>query len=146
MATYVQGYGDLLGKTNRWDPAALQRFRQDEFVSGFRGALDASATTEELEHVATLIPEEWLAAAATGSPERCVEKIQAQFELGCDGVILHGASPDELEPIVEAYKKVRPSGRFDGLAANPGGNAAAEAAARAETAALCRAFPIYPEA
>ncbi len=33
-----------------------------------------------------------------------------------------------------------------GLAANPGGNAAAEAAARAEAAALCRAFPIYPEA
>ena len=50
----------------------LARFRADPFVAGFRGALDAKATTEELEHVATLIPDEWLAPAATGSPEQCV--------------------------------------------------------------------------
>jgi alkanesulfonate monooxygenase SsuD/methylene tetrahydromethanopterin reductase-like flavin-dependent oxidoreductase (luciferase family) len=97
----------------------LQRFREDALVSGFRGALDTLATTEQLEHVATLIPEEWLAPAATGSPERCVEKIQAQLDLGCDGVILHGASPAELEPILQAYRKTRPAGRFDGLPANP---------------------------
>ncbi len=121
MATYLQAYGDLLVKTNRWDPSVLQRFRQDEFIAGFRGALDTSATAEELEHVATLIPGEWLAPAATGSAERCVEKVQGQFELGCDGVILHGASPDELEPILQAYRQARPAGRFDGLAANPAG-------------------------
>ena len=61
----------------------------------------------------------WLAAAATGSPERCVEKIAGQFALGCDGVILHGASPAELAPIVAAYRKWRPAGRFDHLASNP---------------------------
>jgi probable F420-dependent oxidoreductase len=121
MATYLQGYGDLMVRTNRWDPALLQRFRDDELVKGFRGALDATGTTEQLEHVATLIPDEWLAPAATGSAENCVRKIQGQFDLGCDGVILHGASPAELEPIVSAYRKARPAGRFDGLAANPGG-------------------------
>ncbi|MDH3686289.1 MAG: TIGR03857 family LLM class F420-dependent oxidoreductase, partial [Myxococcales bacterium] len=94
MATYLQAYGDLLVKTNDWDAEVLRRFRADEFVQGFRGALDASATAEQLEHVATLIPGEWLAAAATGSPEQCVGKIRGQFELGCDGVILHGASPE----------------------------------------------------
>ena len=81
--------------------------------------IDSAATTEQLEHVATLLPEAWLAPAATGSPERCVEKIMGQFDLGCDGVILHGASPAELEPILSAYRKARPIGRFDGLAANP---------------------------
>lgn len=121
MATYLQGYGDLLVKTNRWDSAVLERFRADELVSGFRGGLDERATTEELEHIATLIPEDWLAPAATGSPERCVEKILGQLELGCDGVILHGASPADLEPIVGAYRKARPAGRFDALAANPAG-------------------------
>ncbi len=121
MATYLQAYGDLMVRTNRWDPAVLQRFREDSFVAGFRGALDASATTEELEHVATLIPEAWLAPAASGSPEQCVAKIQGQLELGCDGVILHGASPQELEPVVAAYRKARPSGRYDHLAANPAG-------------------------
>ncbi len=119
MATYLQGYGDLMVETNRWDPAVLERFRADELVANFRGALDASATTEQLEHVATLIPDEWLAAAATGSPEQCVEAIDGQLALGCDGVILHGASPEQLAPVVEAYRKQRPAGRFDALAANP---------------------------
>ena len=121
MATYLQAYGDLMVKTNGWDPAVLARFRDDDFVKGFRGAIDALATTEQLEHVATLIPDDWLAAAATGSPERCVEKILGQFDLGCDGVILHGASPAELEPIVSAYRTRRPAARFAHLASNPAG-------------------------
>jgi 5,10-methylenetetrahydromethanopterin reductase len=121
MATYLQAYGDLMVSTNRWDPKVLQRFREDEFIRGFRGALDASATTEQLEHVATLIPDEWLAASATGSSERCVAKIHGQFDLGCDGVILHGASPAELAPVVDCYRLGRPAGRFDHLAPNPGG-------------------------
>jgi probable F420-dependent oxidoreductase len=120
LATYLQGYGDLMVKTNSWDPAALERFRSDEFVSGFGGALDATATTDELARVAELLPSEWLDAAATGSPAQCVEKISAQFDLGCDGVILHGCSPAELTPVVEAYRATRPKdGRFDHLLANP---------------------------
>jgi 5,10-methylenetetrahydromethanopterin reductase len=107
--------------TNGWDPAVLESFRQDEFVRSFRGALDGVATTEQLEHVATLIPDEWLAPAATGTPENCVRKIREQFDLGADGVILHGASPHDLEPIVTEYARTRPTGRFDHLAANPGG-------------------------
>jgi alkanesulfonate monooxygenase SsuD/methylene tetrahydromethanopterin reductase-like flavin-dependent oxidoreductase (luciferase family) len=119
MATYLQGYGDLLVRTNDWDPAVLARFRADPLVAKFPGAIDARATTEQLEHIATLIPAAWLAPAASGSAERCVAKIREQFALGCDGVILHGASPTDLEPIVRAYAKTRPAGRFDHLAANP---------------------------
>ena len=121
MATYLQAYGDLMVKTNDWDPDVLRRFREDDFIAGFRGALDTTGTTADLEHVAELIPEAWLAPAASGSAEQCVAKIQCQFDLGCDGVILHGASPHELEPIVEAYRDNRPASRFDGLAANPAG-------------------------
>jgi probable F420-dependent oxidoreductase len=119
LATYLQGYGDLMVRTNNWDPAVLQRFREDSFVSTFRGAIDGAASTEELEHIATLLPESWLAPAATGSPEQCVAKINEQFALGCDGVILHGASPAELEPIVHAYRKTRDAARFESLPANP---------------------------
>lgn len=103
LATYLQAYGDLMVTTNRWDPAVLTRFRQDDFVRGFAGALDAKATTAELEHVATLIPEEWLAPSAQGSAAQCAAAVRGQLALGCDGVILHGASPTELEPIVAAY-------------------------------------------
>jgi len=35
-------------------------------------------------------------------------------------VILHGATPTELAPVVAAYREIRPSGRFDALPANPG--------------------------
>jgi len=104
LATYLQAYGDLMVRTNNWDPEVLKRFRANEFVKTFPGALDAKGTTEDLERVAPLIPEEWLAPSATGTPEQCVAAIRNQFALGCDGVIMHGATPTELAPIVAAYK------------------------------------------
>jgi 5,10-methylenetetrahydromethanopterin reductase len=119
LATYLQGYGDLMVRTNGWDPAALERFRADPFIAGYRGALDHTATTEELEHVATLIPQEWLEAAATGAPAQCASAVLRQLDLGADGVIMHGATPRDLAPAVSAYRDIRPSGRFDHLAANP---------------------------
>jgi probable F420-dependent oxidoreductase len=121
MATYLQAYGDLLVRTNGWDPAVLARFRADPFVAGFRGALDAKATTAELEHVAALIPDEWLAASGTGSPEQCASAVLHQFDVGADSVILHGAAPAELAPVVDAYRTIRPAGRFEHLPANPAG-------------------------
>ena len=119
MGTYLQAYGDLMVRTNDWDPAVLERFRSDPFVRDFAGSIDHTATTAELEHVATLIPPEWLAPAATGTPQQCVAAVRGQFDLGCDGVILHGASPADLRPIVEEYRRTRPAGAFDDLPANP---------------------------
>jgi 5,10-methylenetetrahydromethanopterin reductase len=125
LATYLQGYGDLLVDTNRWDPAVLERFRADPVVASVRGAIDATADTATLEHIATLLPDDWLEPAATGSPERCAERVLRQFDLGVDGVIMHGATPDELAPVVEAYRAIRPAGRFDHLDPNPGRTAPA---------------------
>ena len=119
LATSLQGYGDLMVETNGWDKAVLDRFRTDEFVQNFRGGLDMTATPAELEHVATLLPDEWLASAAQGSAAQCVEAIRGQFDLGCDGVILHGASPSQLEPILDEYRRTRPEGVFDHLPRNP---------------------------
>jgi probable F420-dependent oxidoreductase len=104
LATYLQGYGELLIRTNGWDTDVLKRILADPVVSGVRG-LDIIGTREQLEHVATLLPEEWLAPAATGSPSRCVAAIRNQFDLGCDGVIMHGATPAELAPIVAEYRR-----------------------------------------
>jgi alkanesulfonate monooxygenase SsuD/methylene tetrahydromethanopterin reductase-like flavin-dependent oxidoreductase (luciferase family) len=120
LATYLQGYGDLLVATNGWDPDVLARFRADVVVASFPGALDAKADTATLEHVATLLPDEWLEPAATGDAARCAERVLRQFDLGVDGVIMHGATPTELAPVVDAYRKVRPAARFDGWLPNPG--------------------------
>lgn len=105
LATYLQGYGDLMVETNRWDPGVLAAFRADPMVQSMgMSAIDDKATTEQLEHFATLIPDEWLAPAATGSPAQCATAVRRQLELGADGVICHGASPADLAPIIEAYR------------------------------------------
>ena len=75
---------------------------------------------EQLRSIQELLPEEWLAAAATGTAEECARTVLGQFDCGADSVILHGATPDELAPVVDAYRQLRPTGRFDALAANPG--------------------------
>jgi probable F420-dependent oxidoreductase len=103
LATYLQAYGDLMVTTNNWDPAVLAAFRADDTVQNIKGAIDAVATTEQLEHIATLLPAEWLAPAATGSAEQCAAAVRGQMSLGADAVIMHGATPTELAPIVAAY-------------------------------------------
>ncbi len=120
LSTYLTGYGDLLVRVNGWDPAALERFRADERVSAYSGALDASDDVELLRHVEALLPDEWLATAAVGSPEHCAGRIAAQLDMGVDSVILHGSTPDELAAVVEAWRQARDPSRFTHLDANPG--------------------------
>jgi probable F420-dependent oxidoreductase len=105
LATYLQGYGDLLVTTNRWDPGVLERFRADETVTSIPGAIDALANIDQLEQIATLLPDDWLEPAATGSATNCAARIRREMDLGADAVIMHGASPSELDPVVAAYRE-----------------------------------------
>jgi alkanesulfonate monooxygenase SsuD/methylene tetrahydromethanopterin reductase-like flavin-dependent oxidoreductase (luciferase family) len=124
LATYLQGYGEVLVRANGWDPAVLARFREDPLVTGYPGAFDAIGTVEDLTAVAALLPPDWLAAAATGSAAQCAARVRDQFDAGADGVILHGATPAELAPVLDAWREVRSAAglaeRFAGLPANPG--------------------------
>ncbi len=120
LATYLQGYGDLMVRVNGWDPEVLAQFRQADVVTSARGAIDATATPSELAEVAELIPDEWLAASAQGSVEQCAATVVDQLRLGADSVILHGATPAELAPVVDAYREVRPTDVVARCTANPG--------------------------
>lgn len=113
LATYLQVYGDLLVGTNRWDPAALERFRGSDVVAELRGLADATATPDQLERLQAVIPREWLDVAATGTADDCAGAVRRQFDLGVDGVIMHGATPTELAPVVNAFRLTagRESGR-----------------------------------
>ena len=93
-----------MGSTSNWDAAVLQRFRADAVVQAIGGGIDHKATAEQIEHIATLIPQEWLEPAATGSPAQCVERLRKEFDYGADAVIMHGATPEELEPVVAQYR------------------------------------------
>ncbi|WP_068395771.1 TIGR03857 family LLM class F420-dependent oxidoreductase [Kribbia dieselivorans] len=103
LATYLQVYGQLLVETNHWDPVPLRRFRESTVINELSGWADASATLEQLERIRDLLPSEWLACAATGSPAACAEAVRSQLHLGCDGVIMHGATPLELRSVVREY-------------------------------------------
>jgi 5,10-methylenetetrahydromethanopterin reductase len=120
LATYLQGYGEVLVRANDWDAAALDRFRNDDLVQGYPGAFDAVGTVEELSHLRDdVLPSEWLEAAATGSAAACARRIQDQLDAGADSVVLHGATPTELAPVLSAWREARPDG-LDRLPDNPG--------------------------
>jgi 5,10-methylenetetrahydromethanopterin reductase len=120
LSGYLQGYGDLLIATNAWSPEPLARFRADPVVRSIGGAIDTIATPQELEHIRGLLPADWLAPAAFGSAAECAAAVSKQFELGVDGVIMHGATPAELAPVVAAYRGIRSATMHAGLPRNPG--------------------------
>jgi len=120
MATYLQAYGDALVTINGWDPKVLADFRVAPQVTEVRGTIDAIATPSQLEAIAELIPDEWLAASAVGSPEHVAARIEDQLDAGADGVILHASTPAQLSTAVDAYRATRPADRFAGRSTNPG--------------------------
>jgi 5,10-methylenetetrahydromethanopterin reductase len=131
LATYLQGYGEVLVRANGWSLEALQRFREHPLVQGYPGAFDAIGTTEELTRLAEeAIPAEWLAASAAGPADACARRIQDQLDAGADSVVLHGATPAELEPVVAAWRQVRDAAALADLPTNPGWTAAALAGVR----------------
>ncbi|MFE3291810.1 TIGR03857 family LLM class F420-dependent oxidoreductase [Rhodococcus sp. NPDC059234] len=121
LVTYLQAYADVLIRANGWDPAVWERIRETELFTNAAavGPIDASASVETLEQLDALMPDEWLASAASGSPENCAKTIARQFDLGVHSVIMHGASPQELAPVVAAYRADRPTLRR-AVAANAG--------------------------
>jgi probable F420-dependent oxidoreductase len=119
LASYLQGYGDLLVRTNDWNAEPLARFRADQVVRSIRGAIDTIGTPRQLEHIRALLPAEWLRSAAIGSSAECAAAVKRQFALGVDGVIMHGATPEELAPVVSAYRDLRTDSAHADLPTNP---------------------------
>jgi probable F420-dependent oxidoreductase len=108
MATYMQapGYVEMLIKLNEWDPEVLTAFRADSVVQSIAGGIDSVATLEQLSHIQTLIPEDWM-PAAKGSAEDCAKVWQDQLDNGADGLVIHGSTPEEFAPVVKAYEQLK---------------------------------------
>ncbi|GAA4810724.1 TIGR03857 family LLM class F420-dependent oxidoreductase [Nocardioides caeni] len=121
LATYLQGYGEVLVRANGWSLDDLQRFREHPLVVGYPGAFDAIGTVEELTRLREeVLPAHWLAASATGTADACAARIQDQLDAGADSVILHGATPSELAPVVRSWAARRDADVLDRLPVNPG--------------------------
>ena len=124
LAGYMQGYAELLVRTNGWDEAPIAAFRSSEVVRSIRGAIDTIGTPEQLRQIGELLPKHWMEPAAIGGAAECAAAVDRQFDLGVDGVIMHGASPAELRTVVERYRTIRRGELHEGLPANPGGRRA----------------------
>ncbi|OUC76500.1 TIGR03857 family LLM class F420-dependent oxidoreductase [Gordonia lacunae] len=118
LATYLQGYPDVLMRANAWHQDDLDRIRASSAFADARGPIDATATADELARLAEVIPSSWVADSAVGDAERCAAAVARQFDLGVDSVIMHGAAPSELLPVLRAYRSIRPAVRP--LPVNPG--------------------------
>ena len=108
MATYMQapGYAELLVELNGWDASVLEDFRASPVVKSIPGGIDSVATLEQLEQIAELIPPEWL-PAATGTPQACAAAWKAELDGGADGLVIHGSTPQEFAPALQAYRALR---------------------------------------
>jgi hypothetical protein len=92
----------MLIALNEWDPKVLEVFRADSIVQSMAGGIDSVATLEQLAHIQTLIPDEWL-PAASGSSQDCARAWRNQLNNGADGIVIHGSTPAEFAPVVSAY-------------------------------------------
>ena len=109
MATYMQapGYAEMLVALNGWDESVVESFRKQPVVANKLGSIDSVATLEQLEEIATLIPEEWVSAVAMGSEAECAKRLREELSHGADEVCIHASTPDEFAGVLDHYRQLK---------------------------------------
>jgi probable F420-dependent oxidoreductase len=109
--TYLQmpDSGEHLMQRNRWCEDDLAHARAHPIFSALRtGVADQQFHRSQLVDAARRIPTSWIEPnAAIGTPVQCAAQLQAFMNLGLDEICLHGASPAQLGPVVDAYRALR---------------------------------------
>ena len=120
LAQYLQvpGYGEGLAKINGWDMEQLAEFRQQPAMTSVKGWIDSVASFEQFAAIDKVLPQEWR-SAAIGTPKECAERWLEEFEAGADGIIIHTCTPEEFEPVLAEYEKMRPNHLFQGRTNRP---------------------------
>jgi probable F420-dependent oxidoreductase len=101
--TYYQipGFGEGLAAVNGWDREALVRLRSHPLLAAIKGSADSVLTREELVEVASALPAAWTGeAAAVGTAGACHSMFDRYREAGADELVLHGSTPDRLDPLI----------------------------------------------
>lgn len=120
LASYLQapGYGEGLAKINGWPLEELERFRNEPAVQAVGGWIDTVAKYDQLAKIDKVLPQDWR-SAAIGTPKECAQRWVQEFEAGADGIIIHSSTPEEFEPVVAEYEKIRPNHLFEGRTNRP---------------------------
>jgi len=107
--TYLQtpGFGEIIVKTNDWDPAVLDDIRNHPQMLNMKGDnADQAFTREQLVEVSRVLPSSWLdEGAAVGSASNCAKKLCSFLGSGADEILLHGSAPKDMHNLVVELKQ-----------------------------------------
>jgi probable F420-dependent oxidoreductase len=93
--------------TNGWDEAPLDAMAETGLARLEYGSGDMQETRRLMAEAVSLLPPEWLTTgAATGSVAQCVARLKEYLDVGVDYILLHGTTPDQQGPLVEAMRGV----------------------------------------
>lgn len=94
-----------LVEANGWDPGVLDAIAQHPHIAGLGGrTADAGLTVEQLVEVSRVVPDDWFQqGAAVGTATEVAARLRTYLDHGADEMILHGSTPDLLEPVVTAF-------------------------------------------
>lgn len=54
-----------------------------------------------------------------GNAKSCARRWLKEFGAGADGLIIHASTPEEFEPVLREYERMRPAHRFAGRSNRP---------------------------
>ncbi|MFA5525009.1 MAG: TIGR03857 family LLM class F420-dependent oxidoreductase [Tissierellales bacterium] len=107
---------DAICDANGWQRSDAVRLREalKEFdknkSTGTMGDESTTRDLDELRHMATLYPREWIERGnAVGSGEDGAQAALARIKAGADGILFHGSPPSELAGVLDAWSKIRPA-------------------------------------
>lgn len=104
----MRGLAETLFAANGWDMATLEHIRAHPHMKRVNTFADHDLTVDErIQVVHDTVPGQWLRhTSGSGSAEEVAEQLRAYLHAGIDELVLHGARPAELEPVLTAFAAV----------------------------------------
>jgi len=99
--------GQQLVNANGWDSTPIDRLAETGLARLEYGSGDPQEARRLMAEAVSLLPPDWLTTgAAIGSVDQCVKRLGDYVDAGVDHILLHGTTPDQQLPLVEAMRKV----------------------------------------
>jgi 5,10-methylenetetrahydromethanopterin reductase len=109
LVTYLQYpyYGDILAKTNRWDPDVVKRMREHPQLTSAPRVGDLTYHRHQMvEGPGSVIPWGWIReCSAVGTVDECVTSLQRFLDAGADEVTTYGSTPRQNGELIAAWRE-----------------------------------------
>ncbi len=101
----VSGLGDMLVAANAWDTEDLVKYRNHPILAELAGRpADKILPRQTLIDISYALPEHWIpSTSAAGSSLEVARRLHDYLDAGADDLLLHGATPEFMSPMVEAF-------------------------------------------